>query len=125
MREKKTSRKTVAKPASVAGAPEGLGHVGVKWWAALSEQFNDPGPATRLRIEMVARAADRMSEASEEIRIHGINSFDRYNQCRPNPAVSTEDKARSCVLQGLRDLDKLSKKDGMDLDLAAFIEEVT
>lgn len=107
------------------GGPAGLGAEGAKWWAALNEQFHSPEPSTRLRMEVCCRAADRLAEAREAIRVNGMVHIDRYNQMRPNPACGIEDKSRSTILAALRDLERLSKRDGIDADLAAFIEEVT
>lgn len=103
----------------------GLGPAGQWAWDNLSRVYDMSDPSVRLTVEVVSRAADRASEAAEEIRVNGINSLDRYNQCRPNPAVSTEDKARAAILSGLSALKKLHSKGDVDPELEKFIASVT
>lgn len=102
-----------------------FGPAGQWAWDALGQAYDMSDPAVRLTVEIVAHAADRAAEAREEIRIHGINALDRYNQCRPNPAVSTEDKARTTILSGLSALKKLHGTGQANPDLDAFIADVT
>lgn len=96
---KKSHGKTQPNP-----APADLSPAAVAWWKRLHAEFDLEDTAAAFLLETALRAFDRMNQAGELIAEHGVCVTDRYQQLKPNPAVSAERDSRAAMLSAFKAL---------------------
>jgi len=99
----------VAVPGSAAGntaplPPAHLGEAGAQLWAAIVQQYRIGDGAGLVLVTTAAECLDRMRQAQEAIREHGLLVADRYGGKRQNPACVVERAARDGMINALKAL---------------------
>jgi len=84
--------------------PKGLSVAAGAWWKRLHAEFDLEDAGAAFLLESALRAFDRMNEAAALIDKHGVCILDRYQQLKPNPAVSAERDARAAMLGAFKQL---------------------
>lgn len=92
-------KKSIANP-----APTDLSSAAKGWWRRLHSEFDLEDAGAAFLLESALRAFDRMNEAAALIDKHGVCILDRYQQLKPNPAVSAERDARAAMLGAFKQL---------------------
>ncbi len=85
-------------------APKHLSREAKAWWTAILHEFNVDDAPGLLLLQTAMEAFDRMRDAQDAIKQHGMVFTDRYGQCRPNPACGVEKDARGQMLTALKSL---------------------
>lgn len=75
-----------------------------QWWKRLHAEFDLDDAGAAFLLETALRAFDRMNEAAALIGKHGVVIADRYQQLKPNPAVTVERDSRAAMLAAFKQL---------------------
>src|SRR5262245_65620036 len=94
----------VAVPGSTAGdaglrPPEHLGPAGAQLWADVVRQYRIGDGAGLALVTTAAECLDRLREAQEAVREHGVLIRDRYGGLKANPAIAVERGARDGMIE--------------------------
>ena len=89
---------------STNSPPKGLSPAAKDWWRRLHDEFDLADAGAAFLLESALRAFDRMNEAAVLIDKHGVCVKDRYDQLKPNPAVSAERDSRAAMLAAFKQL---------------------
>jgi phage terminase small subunit len=84
--------------------PEHLGPAGAQLWANVVRQYRIGDGAGLVLVTTAAECLDRMRQAQEAIREHGLLVADRYGGKRQNPACVVERAARDGMMNALKAL---------------------
>ena len=85
--------------------PKALSAAAKGWWKTLTNDYMIEGnDSAGLLLETALRAFDRMTQAQALIGEHGMVTFDRNGQLRPNPACVIERDSRAAMLMALKSL---------------------
>jgi len=84
--------------------PAHLGEAGAQLWAAIVQQYRIGDGAGLVLATTAAECLDRMRQAQEAIREHGLLLADRYGGKRQNPACVVERAARDGMINALKAL---------------------
>jgi phage terminase small subunit len=84
--------------------PGHLGEAGAGLWADIVRQYRIADGAGLVLVTTAAECLDRMRQAQEAIREHGLLVADRYGGKRQNPACVVERAARDGMLAALKAL---------------------
>jgi phage terminase small subunit len=84
--------------------PAHLGEAGAQLWGAIVQQYRIGDGAGLILVTTAAECLDRMRQAQEAIREHGLLLADRYGGKRQNPACAVERAARDGMINALKAL---------------------
>lgn len=84
--------------------PKDLSPAAKDWWKRLHSEFELEDAGAAFLLETALRAFDRMNEAAALIDQHGAVIQDRYQQLKPNPAITVERDSRAAMLQAFKAL---------------------
>jgi phage terminase small subunit len=84
--------------------PGHLGEAGAGLWADIVRQYRIADGAGLVLVTTAAECLDRMRQAQEAIREHGLLLADRYGGKRQNPACVVERAARDGMINALKAL---------------------
>ena len=107
--QQKIMRPNIGVPGIDAGdagprPPEHLGEAGTRLWADIVRQYRIADGAGLVLVTTAAECLDRMRQAQEAIREHGVLVADRYGGKRQNPACVVERAARDGMINALKAL---------------------
>src|SRR5215831_11307732 len=74
--------------AGAPGPPAHLGAAGAQLWADVVRQYRIGDGAGLALVTTAAECLDRMREAQEAVREHGVLIRDRYGGFKANPAIA-------------------------------------
>ena len=86
------------------GPPAHLGAAGTRLWAEVVRQYRIGDGAGLALVTTAAECLDRLREAQEAVREHGVLIRDRYGGLKANPAIAVERGARDGMIAALRSL---------------------
>jgi phage terminase small subunit len=86
------------------GPPAHLGAAGARLWADVVRQYRIGDGAGLALVTTAAECLDRLREAQEAVREHGVLIRDRYGGLKANPAIAVERGARDGMIAALRSL---------------------
>jgi phage terminase small subunit len=86
------------------GLPAHLGAAGARLWADVVRQYRIGDGAGLALVTTAAECLDRLREAQEAVREHGVLIRDRYGGLKANPAIAVERGARDGMIAALRSL---------------------
>jgi phage terminase small subunit len=86
------------------GPPAHLGAAGTRLWAEVVQQYRIGDSAGLALVTTAAECLDRLREAQEAVREHGVLIRDRYGGLKANPAIAVERGARDGMIAALRSL---------------------
>jgi phage terminase small subunit len=84
--------------------PIHLGAAGAQLWAEVVRQYRIGDGAGLALVTTAAECLDRLREAQEAVREHGVLIRDRYGGLKANPAIAVERGARDGMIAALRSL---------------------
>jgi phage terminase small subunit len=84
--------------------PAHLGEAGTRLWSDIVRQYRIGDGAGLVLVTTAAECLDRMRQAQEAIREHGLLLADRYGGKRQNPACVVERAARDGMINALKAL---------------------
>jgi phage terminase small subunit len=84
--------------------PAHLAEAGATLWADITRQYRIQDGAGQALLTVAAECLDRMRQAQEAIREHGVLVADRYGGKRQNPACAVERAARHGMITALKAL---------------------
>lgn len=86
-------------------APNHLSKAAREEWAQFQRDYGIVDPAGLRLISMMCEANDEIKEAQRLIKKHGQLVIDKAGVPHKNPACLTLERARSCVLRCIKQLD--------------------
>jgi len=86
------------------GPPAHLGAAGTRLWAEVVRQYRIGDGAGLALVTTAAECLDRLREAQEAVREHGVLIRDSYGGLKANPAIAVERGARDGMIAALRSL---------------------
>jgi len=86
------------------GPPAHLGAAGTRLWAEVVRQYRIGDGAGLALVTTAAECLDRLREAQEAVREHGVLIRDHYGGLKANPAIAVERGARDGMIAALRSL---------------------